>query len=186
MAAYLRVEHGVAVETFTPYGDHTLEDCFAPDIAAAFKPRGSADVGWRWDGNANAFIAPPAPLPPDSAALTAYAKRKRAIVAGGGFTVNVGTSDAPVLVRVKTDAEGWASLGRATTLSSLNPSQIFPWVQGSETFELSAAQIQSINLKVNTLDQDTRAVLADALVKISSGAIVSTAEIDALAWPVNS
>lgn len=131
------------------------------------------------------------PPPPTKAELLTYAYAKQSAVASGGVTVNVGTSEAPIEVTTSTDAQGQNDLTSAAVLATLNPSQVFDWVEDSGTVQLTGAQIITLGVGVGVFRQLTFTILGGLVSGINSGGVTNYAQIDTptevglQAWPPN-
>lgn len=90
-------------------------------------------------------------------------------------------------VRFPTDATGRGLLnGAVTRAQQASPPAGFRWQTGATTFvTLTPAQVIAAGIAVADYVQATFDTLDDCVADILSGAITSTAQIDAAAWPDN-
>jgi len=176
---------------------YTYSSCFMADgtLADAFYfqrsdgvlvPPTDADVvEWLAAGNtpAHPSIAP---------RLISTANDIQQGVAGGGITVNVGTSSAPVNVKAATDSASLTLLLGAHSMALANSSATFTWVQSDGTTQnLTAAQITAIFIAVNQFIQSTFTSLSKVISAINAGTITTPAGVlspppAVTTWPVNS
>lgn len=133
---------------------------------------------------ATEFIAPGDPrlvIP----TLAPYAYAKQSVIMSGGITVNVGGTVGNV--EASTDTNSLVILNGAYTMAQANPGLTFNWVQSTGVaVTLTSAQVITIFNAVSAFIQSTFTALSTAVSGISGGTITTTAQVDAVAWPVNS
>ena len=131
-----------------------------------------------------AFLKAAPPL--SAASLLGYAEAKRARLAAGGISVNIApVGSPPKMVEVGTGTDGLAMLANAVQLTSTAPGTSFEWDQ-AEPVTLTGAQVVGIQVAVGMFNQDLFSQKSAARAGIAAGTITTTAQVDALAWPVNS
>jgi len=123
-------------------------------------------------------IEPAAP-PLTKDQLGAHADAKYLVqMAGGVFIASAG-------VWVATTDSGRIDMNGAVSLAQVNPAHIFDWVNGAETFQLTAAQVIALGIAVGLWVQQNYTVLGQIRAAIAAETITTTAEIDAAPWPPN-
>lgn len=175
MATYLRVQDGVAVEEWSEPDGFALKQCFTNDIAKLFQPKGSASVGWTWDGSE---FSPPVAVNFTADDLIAYAAAKRFSVETGGITV----ADS----KVSTDRASQSLITGAYNYVQANPTATVNFKSAGGFVELTASQMTAIANAVAAHVQACFAVEAQLSKQIAGGAITTIAAIDAASWPANS
>ncbi len=137
--------------------------------------------GWTYAAGAYAPPAAPAPAP---AALRAYAAAKAAAALGtmrrygpvspGGFVLE---ADAT--------SETLADLQLLTDDAATAPADPVSWLANDDTVTATTAgQIAALAPLVGAYRKTVFATRGAAVTGVASGAITTTAQIDALAWPV--
>lgn len=130
--------------------------------------------GMAWDGDE---LTVPEPSAPSESQLLDYANAKYAAQMAGGVYVSG--------VWVNTTGGGRVEMLGAVSLAQLAPEHVFDWVNGSQTIQLSSAQVIALGLAVGQWVQDNYTVLGVVRADIASEDITSYAEIDAANWPSN-
>lgn len=118
MADFLRVQNDVAVEAWSEPEGFTIEECFMPEFVETFHPKGSADIGWTWNGSE--FSAPADPsLDELKAAKVAAIDTKTQEVLAVGAPANG--------LHVALSADSRADMGAMATTAALALSGATEW-----------------------------------------------------------
>lgn len=137
-------------------------------------PNDPANSDWReyeaWAASGKT-ATPYTPPPVD---LAAYAAAKRFAVETGGVTVNG--------AHIATDRASQAMISGAYAFAQANPNETISFKGEGGFVSLTAAQMEAIGQAVGQHVQACFAAEADVAAQIASGAITTTAEIDAYAW----
>jgi hypothetical protein len=171
------IENGSVVSVIATGGD------YQPPNGVTAVASDTANIGDHYDGTS--FSRSPAPAP-SQADLVLYAERKQAMVAQRGITVNVGTQQAPHVVRASTDSTSIGYLNGAARQSLADPNFQATWTDTTGSVTLTAAQILNVDAAVTAYIQASFATLGTVLAAIDAGTITIVAQIDAAAWPGNS
>lgn len=115
------------------------------------------------------------------ASLRAHLDAKWQQVSDGGTTLNIGTVQTPVLVYASTNANGKADILGLQMKGQMN--MPLTWFQSTGPISITNEQLLTIGLAVAQHVEDALAVWTEVLADIESGAITTTAEIDAADWP---
>lgn len=175
MSTYLRVQDGIAVEEWSEPDGFTLNQCFTTDVAELFQPKGSASVGWTWDG---VRFSPPVAANLTADDLIAYAAAKRFSVETGGITVENS--------KVSTDRASQSLITGAYNYVQANPLATVNFKSAGGFVELAATQMTAIANAVAAHVQSCFAVEAQLSKQIADNTTTTIAAIDAAAWPANS
>jgi hypothetical protein len=174
MAIFLRVCDGVAVEEWSEPEGVTIDQCFTTDVADLFHLKGSAEIGWVWDGSK--FSAPiSTELSKDQ--LTDYAALKRFSIETGGIVVD-GKS-------IMTDRGSQSLISGAYNYVKENPDATVKFKTSSGFVELTAPQMITIANAVAAHVQASFAAEAEVHDQINDGTIATIAAVDATSWPAN-
>ncbi len=123
--------------------------------------------------------------------LIAFAKLQHLAVRDGGLQVNVGTTAAPVVVDVASDADGRSlvsgciqMIGLAAQLGQSAPS--WDWVNDDfSQQQITAAEMYAIGQALYTFVQSTYAALSSVIAAINAGSLTTFAAIgNPSNWPV--
>lgn len=140
-----------------------------------------------WTLAAGVFAAPALPQQTGQSLATqlaAYAEAKQAALIAGGYAFNVAPAGQPAeIVQADTDVSGRLNLAGLVSLAQINPNLTSIWVQAGGGLMLTAAEIIALGVAVGTFVVQTYQALATVLAGIASGAITTTAQIDAAGWP---
>jgi len=177
MATYLRVQDGVAVEEWNEPKGFTINECFAPEIVENFYPKGSAEIGWVWDGN---NFSKPTVRSTTKDDLVSYAAVKRFYIETGGYSFN----GHPI----STDRASQSKIGNVTiAANAIGPSFSTMWKCADGTF-LSLNHDDAVSMASAIMAFVSNCFITEASVvnSINGGTITTFAAVDAAAWPANS
>ncbi len=180
MNTYARIVGGVAVEVIQLPDGVTPAQAFVAALAATFVPC-DLTIGQGWTYAGGVFAAPVA-APPTQVALAAYANIKQWGLATGGFTVTI----ASTACTFNTDDVSTGLItGKAVRLSQLSPPATINWQFVSGYVLITATEFIAAATQIADFVQATFDSLESVLASIASGAITTTAQVDAAAWPSN-
>jgi hypothetical protein len=113
----------------------------------------------------------------------AYANAKQWALAIGGYTVTIDGVGLTFSTNVASQA---LIIGKAVRLGQPNPPATVNWQFGPGDFAtISAADFLAAAVKIADFVQATFDALELVLADVDAGAITTTAEVDAAAWPAN-
>ena len=113
-------------------------------------------------------------------ALVQYAQAAQGRQLAAGFSFAVPGASPPVSLAVAADAQSLAFINGLALWASANPSGTTPWVDNAGTVTpLSAAEASALAAAAMAFVQASFAALASVAAGIASGAITTTAQIDA-------
>jgi hypothetical protein len=118
--------------------------------------------------------------------LAAYATAKQATIVGAGISVDVGSPEAPQIVKASTDAFSLTLLLGAAAQATQGGVTSFDWISGGAAVTLTAPQLLLIDAQVTAFIQSTFTACGAVLSDIAAGTIANYEAIDAFAWPANS
>lgn len=119
--------------------------------------------------------------------LVNYAKGKLKEILINGVTVNANTGDdAPLMIHCNTDTDSRVNLISCYLLAREDSTFSIPWVSGTNTIKLTAKQIMIVAPLVFEWVESIYVTLSLVTMKITASSIKTPAQIDKVAWPVNS
>ncbi|TAY95872.1 DUF4376 domain-containing protein [Rhizobium ruizarguesonis] len=118
MADFLRVQDGVAVEAWSEPEGFAIDDCFTPEFAETFHPRGSADIGWIWNGSQFSSPAGPSLDELKATKIAAINIQTEEVLAAGA------PADG---LHIALDADSRADMGAMATTAALALSGATEW-----------------------------------------------------------
>lgn len=183
---YARIQDGVVFETLTTPNDIT--EMFPPEYQwVDVTSVAGVSQSWVLDKGGN-VVPPPAVVMPTMAKndLLAYAEEKQKSIEISGVSVNVGTPSAAVIIAADTGQSSQIDLLGIFVAAQLDPAFTTSWVDGINVTVLTAAQSIILAKTVRLFINSTYTALAMAITGIQDGSITTTAQIDAIKWPVNS
>jgi len=133
-----------------------------------------------------------APVLTEAGDLKAYAAIKHKMLVDGGVSVNVGTAQAPIFVKVKTDTQNLVHLMAMAMMAQGTPNGSYSWVDGQgDSLALTSAQVVVLFAGLFTFVQGATATFAAVNKAIDAKTIATQAQVDTPpspipAWPVNS
>lgn len=173
---FARVVDGIVVEVAVIPDDLNISDCYHEDVASTFiSCDASVLQGYIYIGDT--FSEPVAP-PVTNGNLIAYASAKRYAIETGGIVINGSL--------IATDRASQSLITGAYNYVKENPDATVNFKAMSGFVELTAAQMVAIANVVAAHVQACFAAEGIVVGAIASGAITTTAEIDAAAWPLTS
>ena len=131
-------------------------------------------------------VVPPNPIVvnPTPADLIARAGKLLEVYWAGSISVNIGTTDAPIIALADVSAQGRADV-LGLTKSFTDGATTEPWYQSTGVITITVDQLNTISFAIKTYVQEAMAVwqLAVDCITSTPPTITTYAQLKALAWP---